>query len=79
VTYTASKVTNLDDYENNKAWLNGLTSKDPEKRKLFEDMVRYSFLTGGIQGANNFVKYIPFAYLSGTEISAALRDVHSVR
>jgi hypothetical protein len=77
VTYTASKVTNLDDFENNRAWLDMLSSGDPEQKKLGEDLIRYSFLTGGIQGANNFVKYIPFAYMAGTEISASLREFHS--
>ena len=33
-------------------------------RELAEDLIRYQFLTGGLQQAKQFIKYIPVAYLN---------------
>lgn len=74
ITYDAAKAANVDDLENNRAWLEMLGSENPEIKKLGEDLVKYAFLTGGVQGTNNFVKYLPFSYLEGTNISSALRE-----
>jgi hypothetical protein len=76
VTYQASKVTNVDDVENGRSWLWMLTNKDETIRKYGEDLLRYTLLTGGIQNANNIVRYEPFAYLAGTAISEGLREFH---
>lgn len=74
ITYDAAKAANVDDLENNRAWLEMLGSENAEIKKLGEDLVKYAFLTGGVQGTNNFVKYLPFSYLEGTSIASALRE-----
>lgn len=75
VTYQASKASRLDDYENTKAWLDLFLSPKPEARKLAEDLVRYSYLAGGIQDSRSFVKYIPYSYLVGTDFGHKLREL----
>lgn len=77
IKYEASKALQLDDEENVRGWLNLLSSADEEQKRLGEDLIRYSYLTGGLQSADNFVKYIPFSYISGTQIGHELRNVHA--
>lgn len=76
VTFVAAKVTRSDDSSNVKAWLDLLMSKDPQQRMLGEDLVRYAFLTGGVQDSGSFVRYVPFGYLLSTNWFQYLRDVH---
>lgn len=75
VTYQASKASRLDDYENTKAWLDMFLDQDPTHQKLAEDLVRYSYLTGGNQDTRSFVKYIPYSYLVGTDFGHKLREL----
>jgi hypothetical protein len=66
VNFIAAKVTRMDDAENVRAWLDLLLSPDKNVRMLGEDLVRYAFLTGGVQDAQSFVRYVPFGYLAAT-------------
>jgi hypothetical protein len=66
VNFIAAKVTRMDDAENVRAWLDMLLSHNKEMRLLGEDLVRYAFLTGGVQDAQSFVRYVPFGYLAAT-------------
>lgn len=77
VSYIASKASRLDDYENTKAWLDMFLSPDKTQQKVAEDLVRYAYLTGGIQDARSFVKYMPYSYLIGTNFGGKLRELTS--
>ena len=77
VSYDAAKAANVDDLENNRAWIELLSSTNPEAKKLGEDLVKYTYLTGGVQSAKNFIKYLPFSYIEGTPIAAAIRNLHA--
>jgi len=73
VFYLASRASALDDQENTAAFLELLRSKDPETRKLAEDLVRYAYITGGAVGGFTFIKYIPVDYLIALPFAAQLR------
>jgi hypothetical protein len=64
INFIAAKVTRMDDNENVRAWIEMLMSPEREVKLLAEDLVRYAFLTGGVQDATSFVKYVPFGYLN---------------
>ena len=70
--YNAAKASRLDDYENIRGWLDLLSSEDPVKRQLGEDLIRYNYVTGGLQNAKNFVKYIPWAAIEGSSIAEGI-------
>jgi hypothetical protein len=55
------------------AWLQLLMNSDATERKLGEDLLRYGYLTGGIQDANSFIGFAPVAYIAGTDLSDRLR------
>lgn len=46
-------------YMNERVIQDDYTTKD-----LVADLIAYSFITGGTQGASNFIKYVPVAYLN---------------
>jgi hypothetical protein len=77
IVYSAAKAGRIDDYENMRSWLSMLNSTNEVERKLGENLIKYSLITGGVQNATSFVKYIPFSYLNGTSIAPALREVFS--
>lgn len=58
------------------SWLQLMTSSDPVKRHLGEDLLRYTYLSSGNQDATSFVKFAPVAYLANTEFSNSLRNIH---
>jgi hypothetical protein len=72
--YQAASVGRIDEENNNRAWTELLMSPEEEKRKLGEDLLRYAFLTGGVQDQNSFVKFAPAAYISNTEFGNMLKD-----
>lgn len=74
VSYIASAGERMDESESTKAFVDLLTSKDDEQRLLGEDLVKYSYLTSGVQGANNFMKFVPTVYLEAMGISEQLRN-----
>jgi len=74
IEYNAAKASLADDVENSKAWLAMLTSVDEDRKNLGFDLLRYTYVTGGLQGARNFVKFIPWAAIEGSEISFGLRE-----
>lgn len=75
LSYQASKASRLDDYENTKAWLDMFLSPQTDHQKLAEDLIRYSYLTGGLQDARSFIKYVPYSYLVGTDFGHKLREL----
>ena len=48
-------------------------SPEEGHRELFEDIVKYTYITGGVQSAGNFSKFIPTAYLDKIGFYDALR------
>lgn len=75
IEYSAAKVMNGNEQEENeRSWLSGLKSEDAKKRELFEDLIRYNYVTGGLQNARNFVKFIPWAAIEGSHIAEGLRQ-----
>jgi hypothetical protein len=75
IRYLASKATDMDDSENTRAWMELLISDDSSKRMLGEDLIRYVYLTGGVQDSSSFVKYIPYGYLLGTDFGLRLNEL----
>lgn len=72
--YQAVSVGRIDEQNNNRAWLDMLMSKIPEERALGEDLLRYSYLTGGVQDQNSFVKFVPNAYIANTDFGNMLKS-----
>jgi exodeoxyribonuclease-5 len=90
VTYRASAAENVDetdiytafvdlitstDSEGNSKVIGTLNGKDYRKRDLGQDLVIYAYITGGIQEAVQFVKYIPAAYLTTIPFAQNLSDM----
>lgn len=48
---------------------------NPNTRELAQNLVTYFYLSGGIQQAIQFGKYIPNAYLTNTDFAKNLRDI----
>jgi hypothetical protein len=42
--------------------------------QLAKDLIAYSYLSGGIQGAIEFIKYIPLSYLETSGLLSAMRE-----
>src|SRR6202020_2292801 len=74
IEYQAATVGRIDEDNNNRAWLNMLMSGNEEERRMGEDLMRYAFLTGGVQDNNSFVKFIPNSYLANTDFGNMLRQ-----
>lgn len=75
VKYQAAKVTKIDQDENTRHWIDLLTNGDPVKQQLGHDLVRYAYLTGGIQDSTSFIKFMPYSYLIGTDFGHKLREL----
>lgn len=73
VQYKAAIIGNTDEEQTQRSWLELLMSKDDTQRKLGEDLLRYTFLTGGIQDATSFVKFVPISYLAHTPFGDMLK------
>lgn len=71
----ASQVSTVEKQTITNGWLYMLMSDDPLQRSLGEDLIRYAYLTGGIQDANSFVQFVPVAWLAGTEFSTMLKGM----
>ncbi len=72
ITYNASPAQGLDETAIYAGFLELFTNNIPlgefngiayTSKMLAQDLVAYNFAIGGLQGANNFAKYIPIAYL----------------
>lgn len=74
IEYQAVAVGRIDEEQNSRGWLNMLTSNSENERRLGEDLIRYAYLTGGIQDANSFVKFVPVSYIAGTSFGGMLKD-----
>lgn len=74
ITYNATGASSLDDMEITKAWAAMLTSDNPEEKALAEDLVRYTYATGGMQSAQNFVRFVPVGYLAGLPMAKELNN-----
>ena len=71
IKFQADKSIRLDDSNNSTALASMLKSGVEEERKLAEDLVLYDLVTGGVQGAVQYSKYIPPAYLEYLGIKKA--------
>lgn len=49
--------------------------RNEDTRSLAKDMISYAYLTGGVQQATQFVKYVPISYLENIEFANKLRNV----
>lgn len=74
VQYQASSVGRIDEEQNVRSWISMLASDDAQVRGLGEDLLRYAFLTGGVQDANSFVKFVPTSYLTDTAFGKAMQE-----
>ena len=74
VEYQAVSSGRIDEDQNNRGWLDILLSEDPERKQLGEDLIRYAYITGGVQDANSFVKFVPVSYIAGTDFGQMLKD-----
>ena len=74
IQYNATKASRTDDYENSTAWLSLLNSEDPQVKTLGEDLLRYSYATGGLQSTRNFIKFTPWAAIEGSSIAPGIRE-----
>ena len=76
VTYAASTGARLDEQEAIKSFVDMLISDNPEQVELAKDLVTYSYLTSPLQGATNFIKFIPTSYLKALGIGAKLSNTN---
>lgn len=72
VTYNATGASSLDDSEMTKAWAAMLTSDNPDERVLAEDLMKYTYATGGLQTAQNFARFVPVGYIAGLPMAKEL-------
>jgi hypothetical protein len=84
ITYRASTAENIDETDIYVAFVDLFLSTDVlgtfhgreyTKRDLAQDLVLYSYITGGIQEARQFVKYIPAAYLTSIPFAKNLSEM----
>lgn len=80
VEYQAATVGTIDEEQNHRNWVGLLIPTDEtlklhwiEMRQLGEDLMRYAFLTGGVQDANSFVKFVPVSYIANTAFGDMLK------
>lgn len=69
VTFNASSADRLDEQDIIKHWMS-LFNGTEEEREFSNDLVSYSYVTNGVQTANNFVKYIPAPILFRTNLKS---------
>jgi len=50
---------------------------DENTRSLAEDIVSYAYLTGGVQMAVQYIKFIPFSYIKYSGMVSKLYDINS--
>jgi hypothetical protein len=50
---------------------------DENTRSLAEDIVAYAYLTGGVQMAVQYIKFIPFSYIKYSGMVSKLYDINS--
>ena len=68
VFYNATSSSVESEAENNKAFMEML--QGPEEQKLLaEDLITYTYITGGNADGKSYIKSIPIAYLVGTPIA----------
>lgn len=77
VTYRATTQNTVQEISDKAAWTDLLTSEDREARLLGEDLIRYTYVMGGVQDNNSFSKMIPTAFVQSTKIPEFLRSMHS--
>lgn len=74
--FAAAKSDRADGFKNTTALIQMLRSLDPERRRFAKDLITYALLVNPIQGANNFIKYIPTSVLQNNAISSHLRNIN---
>lgn len=76
VTFRAAgTLSPLDKQNMSTGWLHILLHTDEEQRRLGEDLMRYAYLSGGVQDANSFVEFVPTSFIAATPFVAMLKDV----
>ena len=75
LSYDAAGAPNMDETALHASFVDLLNSNNPDTVALAQDLIAYSYLNGGVQGAVNFIKYIPPAYLTTIGFTAKLREI----
>lgn len=75
VEYAAAGAETTDQTAMIRSFISLLTSKDSKKVALAKDLITYSYITSAKQGANNFIKNIPAAYLMSDEILSEINKI----
>lgn len=75
ITYRSDRGERVDEGENIYMFIELITSNDLSHREFAYDLIKYSFVTGGIQTANNFMKYIPTEILNTLKIGEYLDNL----
>jgi hypothetical protein len=74
VEYAASSAARLDEMDAVKAWIDLLMGNEQE-RALGNALIEANILNGGIQGANNIVKFLPTSYYFSNDIDSTMRSM----
>ena len=77
IEYKAAVADRLDINEVISGFIDMFLSKNSEVRNLAEDLVAYAYLSGGIQGANEYLKLIPISYLRTIPFAAKLEELNN--
>jgi ribA/ribD-fused uncharacterized protein len=77
VKYSSAVTQKMDDIENTRSFAKLLVSEDEDTRTFANDLIKYAYITGGIQNANSFIKYIPAQVLMHNDFSSGLRDLQA--
>lgn len=68
VNFNASTADRLDEEDMVKNFLDLFNSTDEIESDLADDLITYAYVTQGVQGSNNFIKFIPSSILFKTGI-----------
>ena len=75
VIYSASQAERIDEADLIKAFTDLFINSDPKVREFAENLVKYSYITGGVQKALEFVKYIPVSYIKTIDLFTIVKNV----
>ena len=75
VVFAASLAERTDEADVIKAFTDILISNDPEIRQFGENLIKYAYMSGGVQQALEYLKYIPTAYLRTTNFTSIIDGV----
>lgn len=79
ITYRASgKAASTELQGMTTGWLDMLLSKDEVQRSMGEDLLRYAYLSGGVQDANSFVRFVPASFIANTDFAKMLKSTEDL-